>query len=401
VKTEGAISAGQVKASLAAYFAVVGILSPYLGLYLDGVGLGAADIALLLALPQVTRIFAPPIWGWTADHFRRPELVLVISAVMMITAALLLLQVGQNVLLIGCVLLVFYGFSAAQMPIVEAHAINVAKGHAGLYGDMRVWGSIGFIGAVIVFGRLLDSFGKNTVPWGLAVLSAVLLYVCSRYKRLPPLSSKETASPIGPKMRQPKVQWMLSSCMFHVLAHSALYTFFSLYLSRLGYSATLIGVFWAIGVATEIIWFKFQQRFFSIVSDNLMLMICACTAAARFGLLGVLGGLEIGFLSVALLCILQCSHALTFAAHHTAAMNKMHQWFDASQQSRAQSVFVALVYGVGGAAGSAIAGLVWEKFSPQAAFYVSAASALVAFTLAFIAKRVDEESGEQNTVSLR
>jgi MFS family permease len=121
------ISGGQVKAALAAYFAIIGALSPYLGLYLDSLGLAASQIALLLALPQATRIFAPPMWGWLADHYRKPALILQVSAVVMVLSVTLLPFAKASVVGIGAVLLLFYIFSAAQMPLSKPMPLRLPK----------------------------------------------------------------------------------------------------------------------------------------------------------------------------------------------------------------------------------------------------------------------------------
>ena len=45
------------------YFAYIGAFAPYFSLYLDAVGVTAAGIGVIMALPQLVRIFAPHLWG--------------------------------------------------------------------------------------------------------------------------------------------------------------------------------------------------------------------------------------------------------------------------------------------------------------------------------------------------
>ena len=49
------------------YFAYVGAFAPFFSLYLDDVGLSPLEIGVVMALPAVTRIVAPHLWGWLAD----------------------------------------------------------------------------------------------------------------------------------------------------------------------------------------------------------------------------------------------------------------------------------------------------------------------------------------------
>jgi MFS transporter, PPP family, 3-phenylpropionic acid transporter len=379
------VSAGQVKAALATYFAVVGVLSPYLGLYMDAIGLNASQIALLLALPQITRVFAPPFWGWLADRYARPDLILKFSALAMMLSAIGLLFSGGSVAAISIALLSFYLFSAAQMPLVEAYAIGVSQGHAGAYGDMRVWGSLGFVLAVVACGPFLDWAGRTTLPWIVAAISAVLFVSCLGYKPALLKSPLRIASPIADVLKNRQVSMLLASCTLHVFAHSALYGFLSLYLAKQGFTGAAIGGLWAVGVITEIAWFKFQQRFFNHYSSHSVLVFCTAIAVARFALLGALDGSGTVWWAILSITLLQASHAFTFAAHHTAIMNKMHEWFSQNQQSRAQAFFVASVYGVGGATGTFAAGWCWVNIGPAWAFYGAAFASALALFLAYFA----------------
>jgi MFS transporter, PPP family, 3-phenylpropionic acid transporter len=379
------VSAGQVKAALAAYFAVVGVLSPYLGLYMDSIGLNATQIALLLALPQITRIFAPPFWGWLADKYARPDLILKFSALAMMLSAIGLLLSGGSVAAISIALLAFYLFSAAQMPLVEAYAIGVSKGHAGAYGDMRVWGSLGFVLAVVACGPFLDWAGRMMLPWVVAAISAVLFLSCLGYKPTVINSTPVKSQPIAHLLQNPQVSLLLASCTLHVFAHSALYGFLSLFLAKQGFSGAAIGALWAVGVLTEIVWFKFQQHFFTRYSAHSVLIFCSIVAVVRFALLGALDGSGTVFWATLTIALLQASHAFTFAAHHTAIMNKMHEWFAQDQQSRAQAFFVAIVYGLGGATGTFIAGWLWANVGPAWAFFGAAIASVFALLLALMA----------------
>jgi MFS transporter, PPP family, 3-phenylpropionic acid transporter len=387
VSTE--VSAGQVKVALATYFAVVGVLSPYLSLYMDAIGLNASQIALLLTLPQITRVFAPPLWGWLADRYSRPDLILKFSSFAMAVSGVALLWSGGSMLAIGSALLAFYLFSAAQMPLVEAYAIGVAKGHAGAYGDMRVWGSVGFVFAVVACGPFLDWAGRSTLPWIVAIISAVLFMSCLSYKPSTEVKSVAKTSSISRVLKNRQVALLITSCMLQVFAHSALYGFLSLFLARQGFNGTAIGVFWAVGVLTEIVWFKVQQKYFNRYSSQAVLIFCTGVAALRFAFLGALDGSGTAWWTVVVLVVLQASHAFTFAAHHTAIMNKMHDWFSQTQQSSAQSFFVAVVYGIGGAVGTFVAGQLWVTVGPAWAFFGAALASIVAMLLAILANRLE------------
>ena len=68
-------AAGRFAAYYFFYFAFVGGFSPYWSLYLQHLAFGAFQIAVLMSLLQVTRVFAPGAWGWLADHLGRQAVV--------------------------------------------------------------------------------------------------------------------------------------------------------------------------------------------------------------------------------------------------------------------------------------------------------------------------------------
>lgn len=54
------------------YFAVVGALVPYWGLYVKSLGYSSQDVGVIGAIILATRIVAPNFWGWLADKSQRP-----------------------------------------------------------------------------------------------------------------------------------------------------------------------------------------------------------------------------------------------------------------------------------------------------------------------------------------
>ncbi|MGB5613168.1 MAG: MFS transporter, partial [Sedimenticolaceae bacterium] len=64
------------------YFALLGALVPYWGLFLRGRGFDAVAIGELMAILMATKIVAPNVWGWLGDHLgHRMRIVRVASAV--------------------------------------------------------------------------------------------------------------------------------------------------------------------------------------------------------------------------------------------------------------------------------------------------------------------------------
>ncbi|KPK51543.1 MAG: MFS transporter, partial [Thiotrichales bacterium SG8_50] len=152
------------------YFAVLGSLVPYWSVYLRSTGFDETDIGKLMALLMLSRIVAPYLWGWIADHRGQGMLVVRLAALL---AALTYVGVffTTNFWWLALVMLIFSFFWNATLPQLEAATMNHLGGEATRYARVRLWGSVGFIVAVIGLGVLFD----QVETWWLLPVVLVLL----------------------------------------------------------------------------------------------------------------------------------------------------------------------------------------------------------------------------------
>jgi PPP family 3-phenylpropionic acid transporter len=162
-----------------AYFGFVGAFTPFWGLYLKSLSFSAFQIAILMSLFQVARIFAPSLWGWVADHTgRRVSIIQWLAGMSLLSYAGVFF--GHSFSWLFAMMLLLSFFWSASLPLIEA----ITLGHLGdrfdRYGRIRMWGSIGFIGAVVGLGTLLDYAAIKSLLWVIFALLALVLLL-SRY----------------------------------------------------------------------------------------------------------------------------------------------------------------------------------------------------------------------------
>jgi MFS transporter, PPP family, 3-phenylpropionic acid transporter len=377
-----------VQALFFTYFGFVGIFSPYLSLYFAHAGMTVAQIGVLMSLPQVLRIIGPPFWGWLADHSFARLSILRFSAV----ATLALVCLFPWVIAFGYwamipYLVALFFMTAAQTPINEAMAVQIADGDHGRYGKMRLWGSIGFILTVTTMGPLLDWIGLDSLPYWMALGAAGMLWASFSRLNAEPRQAR-AASPqahgieapgrVRVQLLKPEIAWFFVANSLMVFSHAALYVLFSLYLEKHGYSKTDVGLFWAISVIAEIILFRYQKHIFERFDLMLLFALSLFTAFLRFGVVGLFAP------TVALLLLTQISHAITFGLHHSAAMGLLHRWFEPRQQGRAQAVYIVSSYGLGGSLGGLMCSQLWVHYYPGAAFLGASVAAFLGTISALI-----------------
>lgn len=371
---------------LASYFAAAGAQVPYFPLYLEQRGIGVTEIGILMAVAQGSRIVGPTLWGWIADHTSQRLRVMRYTAIATCALFALILLPGGFWWILPVFLLASI-CGTGQIPISEAIAgARIRRDPHGpaRYGRLRVWGSIGFVVAVLAIGPLLDLFGVGVQPWIVVAMLAVTAATTFLVDDAPRTAeaAHERVS-VRARLAEPRVRWFFVSVLLMIFAHGVMYSYLSLHLKELGYSKTEIGVFWVLGILLEIMFFTTQGRFFKRFGVYPLLRATFAIAAVRFALIAEFADI------VVLLVLAQLMHAATFAVHHSASILTVQKWFAGAAAARGQALYISLGYGVGGTAGSLAAAWLWSAFNPSAAFLASSVAALLGWAAVRHSHRLD------------
>lgn len=368
------------------YFALLGAWLPFWPLYLDDKGFSAEAIGYLIGIGMATKIVAPNIWGWIAA--RSGERMLVIRggsllAVLTFACIFLLPQSFWYLALIICGFSFFWNAVLAQF---EVATLSHLDEHYERYSQIRVWGSIGFILMVTFLGIFFDYFSVALLPWFITVF-LLAIWISSLLVSEKPEEQVVEANGMSlwQVVKQPHVLVFLASCFLLQMSHGPYYTFFSVYLEQHGYSRTVTGLLWSLGVFAEVLVFVVMHRLLKRFSLRQIILASL--------LLGVIRWLLIGYFvdSLLLLLLAQCMHAATFGSFHAFAIELVRRAFGGELRGQGMALYSGLSFGAGGAAGAVISGWLWEA-SSTLAFVVAAAACGIAFILTFSVRHKDLQS---------
>jgi PPP family 3-phenylpropionic acid transporter len=343
------------------YFAYLGAFAPYFSLYLSAIAFSAVQIGIIMSLPQLVRIVAPHVWGWLADRDGRRLRVARIATFTGTAIFCGLFAAASFESLFAIVFLMSFFLSAA-LPLLEVTTLAHLGKQTTQYGRIRVWGSVGFILAVLAVGYALDWLPISVLIW---ILFAVLLGTLGFFIAVPeaPLAGKvENLRPIGDVLRDPAVVALFIACALMSIAHGPYYTFYSIYLVDHGYSKSAVGWLWAIGVICEIAIFFWMSHLFRAYTLRQILIASFALATTRFLLIAW------GAQSLALMVFAQTLHAASFGSFHAAALGYVHRYFQGPHQARGQALYTSLAFGVGGTIGGLYSGAAWEHLGAPATF---------------------------------
>jgi PPP family 3-phenylpropionic acid transporter len=367
-----------------AYYGYVGVFSPYASLYFADRGLSATQIGILMSLMQVMRIFGPNVWGWVADQSRRRVLVLRLTSV---AAALTFcgMFVGQSFMFFFALMVTVNLFTSAQGPISEALMLSSMRGDLTHYGRVRLWGSVGFIVLVTLSGYALDWQGIELMPWIALLMLVMVTSVTFSLHEEPATQHAQPSNSVRELLSRKSVLSFFASTFLMIAAHSSLYVYYSLYLSDMGYSKSVIGLMWSLGVIAEILFFFYQAPLFRRFGVRKLMLFSLGIAVIRFLMIGW------GAQSLTILLVAQVLHAATFGVHHSASVATLQRWFAGSLQARGQALYISISYGLGGTVGGLLLSACWDTFGARWVYVLAAIMSFLGLIAAQLSYRWQDE----------
>lgn len=359
------------------YFAILGLISPYLSVFLDAKGFTSIELGEIFAIITATKIVAPSLWAVLADKTGQQLLIIRLGAIFALISFGLLFWLNTYWSIIFSLAL-FSLFWTAILPQLEVFTLNSVRRSNKIYARVRLWGSIGFIVLALITGQVMTSFSIEYFPFSFTLIGCVILLLLfistltikPRYKAK---YHKKSAIAIRAKLFESRFIVFFVAGMLLQISFGPYYGFFALFLRDLSYSGFTIGLLISLGVVAEIMVFIYAGALFKAFSLKQLLIISLAITALRWYLMALFAD------AVVILLFTQILHAASFGLYHSASMLFISNHFSACQQSRGQAIYLGGVYGIGGAIGAYLAGVLWlGGEGAKTTFIVASCMALLA-----------------------
>lgn len=363
------------------YFGQLGVLVPYLGIFLDGRGFSSAQIGELFAVITLARIVGPSLWANIADKTGKSLQVMRLGCLLTVVcfSSVFFMSGFWGLTLAFGLMMMFW---TAVLPQLEVITMQSVAGTRVSYGQIRLWGSIGFIVLTVALGKALDHFSTDAPVYAsMVVLTCLLLAsLLLRQPALPDTQVQDNGNLWRWIMRRPFIVFLLSATLLQV-SFGAYYGFFALYMRDLGYSGQQTGLLIALGVVAEIGIFLLAGRLIARVGVWHLLMLCMVLTAVRWYALADFA--HLGWVVIAS----QLIHALSFGLTHATAVHFIHHFFPQAFHSRGQAVYISVAFGLGGAVGNYLAGQSWQQGAQAYETFAFAAATAFAGALVLLGCR--------------
>lgn len=358
------------------YFATLGVYLPFWSLYLESRHFDAVSIGELSALLVGTKIIAPNIWGWIADHTGKSLRVIRISSFLATVSFLGFLKV-DDYLGFAIITVAFSFFWNAALPQFEALTFAHLQMEPERYAKIRLWGSIGFIVTVLGMGWLLKYQTIQIVPLIIVGLLGITWIVALITPNTKVENHQRSRHGLWKILLRPEVLAFLFVYLLLQVAHGPYYVFFSIYLNQHHYSAFVTGCLWSLGVFAEILIFMVARPLLYRFSLRQLLLASLLLSVVRWVLIAHYVD------NIGIILFAQLLHAATFGIPHIVAVQLVQQYFGNSHPGKGQALYSSISFGLGGMIGGYYSGVYWQWLGAEPVFLLAAFCCALALLIAY------------------
>jgi PPP family 3-phenylpropionic acid transporter len=345
-------------------FGLVGTHLPFFPVWLKAVGVDAAWIGIITAVPSVTRFTTLPfVTSFAERHQALRAGIIAMGAGTTIGLAVVGLQ--HQALLIFLAYAVTCVIWTPMVPLIDAYALRGVRQYGLKYGPLRLWGSAAFVVGALACGMLIDVIAARYLIWIIGGMAGLSALVSLGLKPLAPLKTSPTAQAGASALLRDRgfLAIIVTSALIQS-SHSAYYVVASIAWQQEGFGGLTIASLWTLGVLAEIVVFALSPRF--TLQPATLVVISACSAVARWAITALAP-------PIAILAPVQMMHGLTFGLTQVGIMGLMVHHVPGHIMARGQG-YLAACSGIITGTAYILSGAIFARYG-QNVYYVMAAIA--------------------------
>ncbi|HZG79684.1 MAG TPA: MFS transporter, partial [Brevibacillus sp.] len=250
-------SAGSKLVHLSALYLFIyyglGAFTPLIMQYYQSINLTGTQIGLISATTPIVSIVTQPLWGMICDKFQIRKGVLVLTLLVSGLIGLLFPAVSTFALVLILYTLLSV-FQSAVVPVSDSIALGYVKKYQLQFGDIRMWGAVGFALAAFVTGLLIEKWGPSVIfiSYFAAMVAAILFL-----QRVPvetaaaPKFTTSMLAGIKDLLKLPRFLLFLAASFFVFGSINANNIWFSLYYQEIGGTVAGVGLAFLLFAGSE------------------------------------------------------------------------------------------------------------------------------------------------------
>ncbi len=371
----------------ATLFMTMGAITVYAGIWFDGIGLDSRQIGIINAVPVLTMLVLNLVIGRLADRASDWRQVIVTGSVLaaLFPVGLLFTDGFWGILIFWTLTAISV---ASVVPVIDAAAMRMTARRGTDFGAMRAWGTIGYLGIILVTGYLTASFGAAVFLPLLIVVGMARGIVALRLPNFRGGPADRRPQTGATRLRQVMKPWFLLplvGCAIVFSTHLILNAFQGLLLQRQGIGIDVIGIIIALGAVSEAaMFFAYKRILYGRFRARTLILVAAIVSALRWLAMTAEPGVPV-------LIGLQLLHGVTYGMGFMACLSFITNWTSEDIAAEAQSFFVVLQQGMSVLA-LFVFGWLADIYGAQA-YFASAGFAALGAVLIWLSLRLQPPPG--------
>ncbi|MCR8660405.1 MFS transporter [Paenibacillus endoradicis] len=351
-------------------------------LFLQQKGLSNTIIGLIISISAVMVIFLQPLWGYISDRFSA-RIPILITCFTMATIMYCMLLTTDIPIVLGIILVLVSFFECAIASILDVWILaHVGKN----YGSIRLWGSIGFSGAVFIYSQVIGSgtiASMFPVFIVVSILTLVAFILLIRYAGSDlPTKEKRQIQKLSPKVLIGNIRYVLLLCFVFLLflPNSPSSTFLPNLFQATGGSVEMYGLSNSFKAAAEIPAFLFGALLLRKFGHVAMIFF----ASSLYFMAQLLFALAQSPIQVALGQVMQ---GPAYSLLLLGTLNYVYQLAPKEMQVTAQTLVSAIGMGLAAIVGNYSGGLVIDHYGIKPLYWLGMsiiAAAMLLFSISFL-----------------
>lgn len=363
-----------------------GSLFPLLSVYLENEkNLNNTQIGLIVATIPIVTIFLQPIWGMLSDYTRKPRRLLVIAGLMAGIMSLFYTWLDGFILLfLGMVGIAL--FQSAIVPLSDSLSLHFVQQFNKVYGNIRLWGALGFAIAVFVVGNITDATGSLTwifYSFGLGLVLSV--FALSAFPKQGQSVQVDFRQGFNRLMKEKTFLIFLCSNFLifgPVLANNY---YFGKFILAVGGTLSGVGIAFLLAAGSEAPFMKISQKIIDRLDVIPVMLLCAFVSFARW--LFYFFDPHVGLVYATTI-----AQGISVGLYIPAALLFVRQTAPKEVQATAVGIYSAVGNGMGNAFFTFIAGLILDLLNVYWMYAFFSIMTMLGMGLIFIVRKEFQSS---------
>jgi len=258
------------------FFFALGTFLPWFPVYMrEEAHLSREKIGIILSIGPLISIVFQPIWGILNDKFHLDKKI-VFLGIMMVNICILFILFNKDFYFIAMFALLFGMFGCGIGPIHDSLTVIYVRKYGFKYGDVRIYGSLGYALATLITGYTVKEYGYISVMILSTIFYIIALIAFMKVKqvRLPRINKlikRQSNFRLVLKNKTYIIFMIFVALSIGVLNAMGNYT--TLRLNALGAVTTQIGIITSFTVLIEILTMLYVTKVNNRFSDFKLLVI--------------------------------------------------------------------------------------------------------------------------------